>query len=200
MPDTPASSTVRNALAVVAAVDDLLRPGREGRVLDADTAVNSVVAIIEECRDLRAHQARDVIDHLHSRCAEGALSPPAQTLTGSPGDAVISHNTAGSIRLDALDTDFWKGVSEPAETVANTPARLEDGGHLVDAGGLCMRCGAAWPYDEACPDADGERAEDPAQQTPPDPDPLDESGRPARAAAAVDELAARVNKAPDPQP
>lgn len=81
MGDAPATSTVRNALAVTAAVDDLLRPGREGRLLDADTAVDAVVTIIEESGGLRPHQVRDVIDHLQNRCADGALSPPSQTVT-----------------------------------------------------------------------------------------------------------------------
>lgn len=74
---TPESSTVRSALALVGAVDDLLRPGRSGSLVEPEVVVGAVDTIVRAARDLRPHQVDDVLSHLVKRAEDGAFDPPA---------------------------------------------------------------------------------------------------------------------------
>lgn len=177
MGDTPATSTVRNALAVTAAVDDLLRPGREGRLLDADTAVDAVVAIIEESGGLRPHQVRDVIDHLQNRCADGALSPPSQGISPPLMQGLTLHYDASALPRFPSDSTRTGGVGEPPG----------------DGEGIQDDASDQDPW--ATEDTDLTDDVDDMPNT--GMDPLAE-GKPERATAAVDELAARVNQGAGP--
>lgn len=131
MPDqkNPETSTVRSALAVTAAVDDLLRPGRDGCVLDADTAVAALVALIDEVRALRPHQARDVVDHLEARLAAGALSPRSQAIRVPPGVPITVYNVgqhSGAWPDVIADPDYWP---VPRSDPDDDPDAPEDAGN-----------------------------------------------------------------------
>lgn len=218
----PETSTVRSALAAVGAVDDLLRPGRDGCVLDADTAVAALVTLIDEVRALRPHQARDVIDHLEARLAAGALSPRAQRIKTPTGTPFTVYNVGqdSGIRLSGdVDPDYWpvprsdhvqdpahwerdplddvdpttaEGDAEPADPLENSPLRRNALGN-IEVGGHEVPDPPEEPARYTVSDRDGERSSTPAEAAD---DPLLD-GKRERATAAVDELAARVNAEPE---
>lgn len=174
----PETSTVRSALAAVGAVDDLLRPGRDGCVLDADTAVAALTTLIEEVRALRPHQARDVLDHLEARLAAGALSTRSQAITVASGHWGTLHVDPSYDPLprfgDSPHPGDPLGGVEPT-TAEGTDDLTDDVDDLPNT-----------PLDGPQPDTlDLE-----------DPWSTEDGGKPERVTAAVDELAARVNAEP----
>lgn len=174
----PETSTVRSALAAVGAVDDLLRPGREGAVLDADTAVAALVVLIEEVRALRPHQARDLLDHLEARLAAGALSPRTQPIRVPPGVPITVYNVgqhSGDWPSGVADPDYWPvPQADPDDPTPDVEPTTAEGTDDADDIPTVMQPDTMHPDDV----------------------PWGEDGKRERATAAVDELAARVNAEP----
>jgi|GEM_PF-6152382 len=115
MTDRPETSTVRSALLVVGAVDDLLRPGREGALIAPAEVVEAVTVIAEAVRDLRPHQVADVVEHLRAQ-------HPEQEALGE------------WIQGEALDFDPEEEPVERAdpEDVARARARVDEAIGAVD--------------------------------------------------------------------
>lgn len=64
MAEDSTSSEVRSALAIRAAVDDLMRPGREGGLLH--DVVGPVETIMLSAKDLRPAKLTEVVEHLRA--------------------------------------------------------------------------------------------------------------------------------------
>lgn len=208
---TPESSTVRSALALIGAVEDLIQPGRTGATLDPEVAIDAATTIMRTARELRPHQVDDVVHHLDTRAEEGAFDPPAGLNIPIP-TVQVSNDGADRGDRDDLARQLGEQVDRLAEfIIVNVPGEPSVSEGAIDTAIRVLRRhygGTVPPLDgdgadepnpwvEPTPDqplaAQGPRRHEPGHDPSDTPDPLDD-GKTERATRAVDELAARVNE------
>lgn len=101
MTTPPETSTVRSALAVTAAVERILRPGREGSLVSPSVVVDAVAEAMRRGKELRPDQIGDVTAHLEGLYPATPYRerPLHYEGDGSPGDAdVLREDVHGDPR------------------------------------------------------------------------------------------------------